>query len=424
MKLACGPTTESFQGLAEDVLPVLLFNRPESPGVASAGAAVLEVIAKTALRPSQRAWDLLSIALSVVTADTAALTKKSPDGWTRQIDMAIAVWDVEFWESQQQLVEQLLRFLTSDLWTIRFTKSRLFYQPEKQRVVPTNDCVSLLSGGLDSLVGGIDLVASGKNPLVVSQVAQGDKDRQVEFASELGTGLFHLQMTHNATVPGETEESQRSRSVAFLAYGILAATTLQKYQDGETVTLFVCENGFISINPPLTDMRIGSYSTRTTHPHYIGLFQRLLNNCGIRVELENPYQFKTKGRMMRECADQDYLKRSAARATSCGRYGRHYQHCGRCIPCLIRRAAFFEWNEADATSYRYDSLGTKHSDFAFFDDVRAASMAISAVEADGVERWVGAQLSSEFIDEPQPYLELIELGICELAMFLNDQGVS
>ena len=35
------------------------------------------------------------------------------------------------------------------------------------------------------------------------------------------------------------------------------------------VTLYMCENGFISINPPLTDARLGSLSTRTTHPVYL-----------------------------------------------------------------------------------------------------------------------------------------------------------
>ncbi len=424
MKLACAPSMDLSSELDDDVLPVLLFARPESSSVASAGAAALEVITKQQLRPTRRAWDLLSIALSVVTADTAVLTGNSADGWTREIEISIAVWDVDFWTSQRDLVQQLLRFLTSDLWAVDFTKGRFFYEPHNEPLVPANDCVSLLSGGLDSLVGAIDLAACGKQPFVVSQVAQGDKDRQVEFASEIGGGLRHLQLTHNATVPGATEDSQRARSIAFLAYGVLAATTLQKYRDKEVVTLYVCENGFISINPPFTDMRIGSLSTRTTHPTYIGLFQRLLDNSGLRVRIENPYQFHTKGRMMRDCADQDYLLKAACCATSCGRYGRHYQHCGRCVPCLIRRAAFFEWRHPDTTSYRYEELGKKHADYAHFDDVRAAAMAIAAVEADGIDRWVGAQLSSKFIQDPQPYLELIELGICELAMFLKDQGVT
>jgi hypothetical protein len=72
-----------------------------------------------------------------------------------------------------------------------------------------------------------------------------------------------------ATAPGShsvNERSQRARSIIFFAYGVLAATALKRYHDGQPVTLYVCENGFIAINPSLTTARLGSLSTRTTHP--------------------------------------------------------------------------------------------------------------------------------------------------------------
>jgi hypothetical protein len=70
-------------------------------------------------------------------------------------------------------------------------------------------------------------------------------------------GLRHLQMNHNAAAPKEeTPPSQRARSLIFLAYGVLAATTLEQYHGGQAVTLYVCENGFISINPPLCGFRL------------------------------------------------------------------------------------------------------------------------------------------------------------------------
>ena len=122
------------------------------------------------------------------------------------------------------------------------------------------------------------------------------------------------------------------------------ASALKRYHDGEDVTLYVCENGFISINAPLTDARLGSLSTRTTHPVYMGHFQKLLSAADLRITLEIPYQFKTKGEMLAACSDQPFLRTVAHASTSCGRYARNgYKHCGRCLPCLIRRAAFHTW---------------------------------------------------------------------------------
>ena len=91
------------------------------------------------------------------------------------------------------------------------------------------------------------------------------------------------------------------------------------------IILFVCENGFISVNPPLTNTRLGSLSTRTAHPVFLKLFQRLLDAADLRVHIENPYRFKTKGEMLKECSDQEFLKKNAHITTSCGRFGRMYK---------------------------------------------------------------------------------------------------
>ena len=265
----------------------------------------------------------------------------SPDGWTRQLDLHVAVSDPAFWTTQSDLLVGQLQYLTTDIWTVAFLEGGVQPVPEKPPARPDQDCVVLLSGGLDSLAGTIDLVkAHGSKPYAVSQVSQGDKQKQSFFASKIGGGLAHLQLNHNTDCPGENERSQRARSFIFFAYGVLVATALKRYHDGEDVTLYVCENGFISINPPLTDARLGSLSTRTTHPVYIGLFQQLLDEAGLRVKLENPYQFQTKGEMLKGCADQAFLRKYAHTSTSCGRYARNgYKHCGRCLPCLIRRNA-------------------------------------------------------------------------------------
>jgi hypothetical protein len=126
----------------------------------------------------------------------------------------------------------------------------------------------------------------------------------------------------------------------FLALGVAVASALQ------AVHLVVAENGFISLNVPLTFTRLGSLSTRTTHPHFIATLSEILQAVGIDVRLELPYRFKTKGEMLTETKNPGLLAVAAPLTMSCshpevGRYRGTTpgQHCGYCVPCIIRRAA-------------------------------------------------------------------------------------
>ena len=425
MKIVCAPLDLGFKGHGSADLQVVLYGQPDNKTRGGIGGNIREKIAHFKLRPAPRAWDLLSIALSVVASDTASLRTGNSDGWTRELDLQTAVGDDAFWTLQRALVENALRFLTTDIWRVSFLGQGIQPAPPKHPVLPEEDCAALLSGGLDSLIGVLDLAArQKKRPYLVSQVSQGDKQTQSYFAANIGGGLSHLQLNHVVTVPGVRELSQRSRSVIFLAYGVLAATTLKTYQDGNTVPLYVCENGFISVNPPLTPARVGSLSTRTTHPVFLALFQQILDAAGLRVRIENPYQFMTKGEMLNQCADQTFLNKHAHSTTSCGRYARNaYRHCGRCVPCLIRRAAFHAWKQADKTEYVFADLGKDDAKHAGFDDVRSAGMAVASVKSDGFDRWFGSSLSSVLIPDATSYKQTVARGLKEIEQFLMSAGV-
>ena len=394
-------------------------------GPSSIGARIPDIIRTKSLQPVARAWDLLSIALAVVGTDLGVRRINSPDGWTRELDLEVAVSDPEFWSSQKDLITRQLRFLTTDMWNVTFLKDPLPPNPDVETVSHSQDSVVLLSGGLDSLIGTIDLVHSfGRNPYAVSQIAQGDKFTQQKFASIIGGGLTHLQLNHNATRMGNSERSQRARSIIFLAYGVLVATALSRYRDSEEVTLYVSENGFISLNPPLTRSRLGSLSTRTTHPLFMRLFQQLLLSADIRVRLENPYQFATKGEMVRGCSEQALLQQIASFSTSCGRYARHgYKHCGRCLPCLIRRAAFFRSGISDSTQYIFADLSIDDKAHSGYDDVRSAAMAVASTEVEGISNWARSVLSSSLLHDVTRYSDLVTRGVHELGVFLRSQQI-
>ena len=241
----------------------------------------------------------------------------------------------------------------------------------------------------------------------------------------IGGGLRLLQLNHNAHVPDpEQPPSQRARSLIFIAYGVLAATTLASYHEGHVITLYLCENGFMAINPALTGARLGSLSTRTAHPVFLRRIQQLLDAADLPVRIENPYGLKTKGEMLTECADQGLLKAKAALSTSCGRFKKYgYRHCGRCIPCQIRRAAFLRWSVADTTEYVYEDLGKDGEDHAGFDDVRSAAMAIAEVQSGGLDDWLGMALSSTLLGDVSSLKGVVERGLAELADLHSAHGV-
>jgi 7-cyano-7-deazaguanine synthase in queuosine biosynthesis len=422
MRLLCAPANVGRLN-EPNTLRVVLYGQAGSPDRASVGAAVRGDIQKKHLAPDGRAWDLLSIAMSVMAADAAELRTRSPDGWTREFALEIAVNEPAFWNSAAPLIADALAFLTTDRWELRFVAGGAA-APQPARVLrPLENCVALLSGGLDSLIGTIDLVAGGTRPLVISKIVRGDAEKQEEFARTIG-GLRHLQLNDNAIVPKPKDTSQRARSIIFLAFGVVVATALAPYQAGGSVPLYVCENGFIAINPPLTGGRIGSLSTRTAHPQFLALFQDVLDAAGIRVAIRTPYADKTKGEMLKGCVDQLLLRRLAGTSTSCGRFQKFkYSHCGRCVPCQVRRAAFLAWDQPDPTKYVFEELGRDDERHAAFDDVRSVGMALAAIQDGGFDGWLGNALSWPRINGRYALQDMLRRGLAELGGLHTKYGV-
>lgn len=422
MIFTSGP--KSFLGESSTVgaTPVLLYSTATPAGGVSAGGSAAATVRRKRLAPAPAAWDLVSLALTAVAADFTVRRDASVDGWTREIDLEVAVSDATRWTDLSDRIASTLAFLTTDRWSVRFADGAELPEAPKKPRLSTADSAVLLSGGLDSLIGVIDLHAAGSSILAVSHTVRGDQANQVRFAQKAAV-VDHLQVNHNVSTPWTASEtSQRARSLLFLAFAVLAATGTQRYADGDMVPVFICENGFIAINPPLTPGRVGSLSTRTAHPHYLGEFQAILDAVGLRVELRNPYAEKTKGQMIRDSADPDMLAELAVESTSCGRYQRYgLQHCGRCLPCSVRRAAFLSAGLSDTTSYRYDDLGAYPS--ADLEDLRAIGRARLLVKDRGLDRWIGNALSSPHINSVEAIRTMLERGLGELGDLLDHYGV-
>ncbi|MEL7968649.1 hypothetical protein AAG587_20000 [Vreelandella neptunia] len=136
-----------------------------------------------------------------------------------------------------------------------------------------------------------------------------------------------------------------------------------------------------------------------------------------------PYRLQTKGEMMRGCLDPEKLGELASDSTSCGRFRTYNrQHCGRCVPCLIRRAAFLAWEpESDTTDYRFPSVvGSDKSGGP--DDPMAVALAVLDAKQRGLDRFLGGTLTFASIEERPDYRRVLQQGLAELeAVLVQDQ---
>lgn len=218
------------------------------------------------------------------------------------------------------MLKEILHFLSGDLWDFEFRQSN-FVIPKmvkggvrtKKIYINGHDSVCLFSGGLDSTIGAIDLKAQGKKSVLVSHAYPKDRQKQDHVYYDLQFDNARFQVLANPRkvkeIPADVQ--MRTRSFNFIAFGALIATALSKnHFSNKIIKLYIPENGLISINPPLTPRRIGALSTRTTHPYFLQKLNILFKNIGLPVEIENPYQYKTKGEMMLECKDQSSLKKN------------------------------------------------------------------------------------------------------------------
>lgn len=424
MRIACLPS--DLPGVPGTDHRFDLYTNSRLDGRGRVGDLVPGRLRRLGLAPSARAWDFTSLAMAVVAADETVPRGRSPDGWTREIGLTVSVGDPDFWNTQGNRIVQALGFLSGDVWTLDFVGGGVVPVPPMQARTRPEDMVCLLSGGMDSLIGAIDVVQEGLTPLLVSQMAKGDTASQARFASLIAPASLHLLLNHHARPPIASERSQRARSIAFLGFGVLAASCLQRHQDGAVVELRIPENGFISQNVPLTPLRTGTLSTRTTHPYYLNLIQGVLDDAQLRVRLNNPYDHTTKGEMLASCSDQGLLTQLADDSTSCGRFSRTgFKHCGRCVPCQVRRASFLAWGHPDKTrnGYKYAPLGRNDAKHARFDDVRSVAMAVETVRRDGVGALIGGAMNSRLLGDVAPYRGVVERGIAELAALHASLGV-
>ena len=295
--------------------------------------------------------------------------KLSLDGWSREIIFDFPVNNPQLWTSQKSDVCKMLSFLTGDIWEINFLQSDgIFHFIPKDNISNIDfspEKICLFSGGLDSLVGSYELLKAKSKPLLVSHydvAMNGPNKDQHEIVSKLES-IFKIREDFDwvanrvGAVKGSSKKLEttfRSRSILFIGMATYLAHNLTP-----NISFNIPENGTISLNIPLSASRRSSCSTKTTHPYFLILVNKVINGFGILTSVENPYEYNTKGEMLLPHSSDTFFRTLVELSNSCGKGGHkvwwykfhhnnhsastfdtsNLHHCGKCMPCIYRRAA-------------------------------------------------------------------------------------
>ncbi len=300
---------------------------------------------------SDSAQDLLEVTAALVMGDHL-VPRGANEQWVRSLTFAIPVRLPGTWEAAAPALTSLFHLMTGD-------NIRLEFRPRAcARVTRTSqaglrsaaDCVSLLSGGIDSFAGAVASLEEGRRPLFVmhrsSNATTLEAQRRVvgSLRSHYGAAFEVIGVSLGVSrvrepefvLPSRSdrEPSRRARSLWYLA---LAAGVAWSAGIEEIV---VPENGIMALHVPMGPSRVGGLSTRTTHPEVLACFASVASEIlDHRLGIGNPLLGHTKAEVVRDILRWRVSEAEIRRTESCWQAGRHPRPCGGCVPCLQRQLA-------------------------------------------------------------------------------------
>jgi hypothetical protein len=304
------------------------------------------------------AQDLLLVARAAHIADRVAARDAAPDRWSRTIELSVPVLDLRRWTAlARNRLTLLLQTLTADDWRLTLRRSRRFARGAQSSLDEWHAGeVCLYSGGLDSATWLAGRTRAGSaGPLLPVMFVDGSlKGAQLDVLARATRDARRevRLLTASHTPLGVHEITSRSRGLLFMAFGVYAAAAHRLR------TLAVPENGLLAVNPPLSPGRVAAASTRSAHPRTLDLLNSVVAAVGGDVTVVNPWLRHTKGELARQALGLGLDAADLAGTVDCARppakRGRRHRHCGRCYPCLVRRAALLDALGRDPTEYETD----------------------------------------------------------------------
>lgn len=345
-----------------DIKPNVLFLRPNINLITGVSNFQSEFGTPTSLEE-----DLLVLSSAIFASDLA-LKRAERENITRSIELNIPVVNHHLFESVLKELRFALYKLSHDSVVINFIKRAGTIENYKVTTVKKNAKVLLFSGGLDSMSAAVQFGRAGDNVELVSHITgnqvisrtQNNLFRflQDEFKNQFNHTSFRVGGRTNPKKgflfpsDSEREETQRTRSFLFLTLASIVAR-----RRGIKDVIFIAENGQLAINLPLTASRISSFSTHTAHPEFLYVMGKILSKLlDFQLEIHNPFLYLTKAEVVKSLIG--YKTAIIKRTISCWQASRvtgQYNHCGYCVPCLIRRIAI-ENNGIRLNEYKRDIL--------------------------------------------------------------------
>lgn len=317
--------------------------------------------------PTSLEVDVLTVASAVFACDLA-IKRGEREDFTRTIELTIPVVNRAVFEGVLEELQFALYRLSHDAWQIRFTQR--LGTPESPRDWTSNapGKVLLFSGGLDSLAAAVHYGSLGEriqlsSHITANQAISNAQEKLHDYLERRFPDRFSRMAIRvgGASKPRrglpfpsdqEREETQRTRSFLFLALGALAAR-----RRGFRDVVMIAENGQMAIHLPLTAGRISAFSTHTAHPEYVHSMGRVLSRLlDYPIRIENPFLYMTKAEVVRETVLEH--PETLQHAVSCWKASRvagEKNHCGFCVPCLVRRIAV-EAHGVSLPEYKRDLL--------------------------------------------------------------------
>jgi len=281
--------------------------------------------------------DLLNIFLEIYVADIS-FKRQSDHPRHLQIMAYVDSKNRATWQENSKLIEKLAEFVTEgdgDKWQININPAEYEFGAQQLSFINSAaDNISLLSGGLDSFCGAYRNEIEGKKTLYCGyKTSNVDTSAINNVANFLNNRIGNLGIrTYSKVNQKKLTYTQRTRSLLFFSLAVMTAV-----KEGIDI-VNINENGIMTLNPSFQSRG----TTKTTHPKTIYMYQTILNNVGISVQLNHPFLFMTKGEMVNSL-NLDYKNhikdtRSCSRSMHDPRYDTSVKvSCGTCVPCLLRK---------------------------------------------------------------------------------------
>jgi hypothetical protein len=310
------------------------------------------------------ARDLLRIGQAAFLADRAFRRGPRLGQRTRDLRVVVPVEDPKLWCGLAGRINGLAGFVSQDRWQFEFVRQRAA-RPRKlaNPGVRANACVSLFSGGLDSLCGAAAALRRGDAPIFVTHVPPGGervaatvtKLREVlgPRSPEAGFVGFQFQASDRTREGERSRYPERTRRTRPMLYLCLAGAVALECRVSR---IYLNENGVLAINLPFQPHLNGALVSRHAHPGTLRRFESLLREVWDGREppaVTNPFASQTKGEQLAILGPALPL---AQKTISCEYAGQQIKRvrgwlkdrrrpyedvveCGLCYPCLVRRAA-------------------------------------------------------------------------------------